>query len=207
MNLIVDVNADLRQTIHKSLKEISRAQNRLQFESGQKLLLINTRFKSIKSEIAKRTDLTQINLLNYRDDLVNDAHKQQQDLNHKIELLLDEKNLSFDSTANIDKLERNELNSFKSILDKCKQDLDAKLSQLSQIEYNLEFIPNQTVDKAIIGCLTDLCTMKLEDILQKAESIISRADEQHAKKNHSEAFVSYQEGIDLFRKAIKCNNF
>ena len=155
MNLIVDVNAELRQSVEKDLKEIKKLKKKLQASGEQKQNDLEKSVNMIRTQMNERFVTVQTQLSGHKELLVAQVDDLEKSIIHSIdELRSDNKEEEVIGSVNsIDQMDRTQLTDFKKELNQIKKNLSAKSKQLDEIVFHHEFKSRQIIVSNIIGSI------------------------------------------------------
>ncbi len=179
MNLIVDVNAELKQSILKDLKEIKKIKSKLEINCEHKLNDSKSKIHLIRTQMNKRIDSFKAQFHDHAEMLVCRLDDLEKSMLYSIDELISAEQESNDETTcqkvkNIDEMDRNQLNDLKQELATIKQKLDTKSHKLDEFEFNYEFKSNYQLNlNNMIGSITSLTVKEsAENALQVSMHLI-----------------------------------
>ncbi len=144
LNLVVDMNSELKQSINENIREIKEFKAKLSVSCEQKIQESQSKINLIKEEINTKTSQLMNILICNQEVLFNEADNLHKNLANNLKKILNEQDVEL-RTNDISQLDRNDLARFKEDLTKLKSDLNSKLQRLNEINNVYEFKPNENL--------------------------------------------------------------
>jgi WD40 repeat protein len=158
LNLVVDLNSDLKQAINETLREIKEFKAKLSVSCEQKIQESQNKINLIKEEINNKTSELMNILICNQEILFNEADNFHKNIAQKIKIYVNEQQDTNNElrTNDINLMDRQSLNQFRDELIKLKIDLNNRYNRLNQVNNVYEFKPNENLNnemKNLIGCI------------------------------------------------------
>lgn len=145
LNLVVDMNSDLKQAIQESLREVKEFKARLNVSCEKKINESQSKINLIKEEINNKTSQLMNILICNQEILFNEADNLQKSLAHSMKKIITEHDLDA-RMSQVNQLDRNGLLTLKEDLLKLKAELSQRLQRLNELNNNYEFRPNENLN-------------------------------------------------------------
>lgn len=145
LNLVVDMNSDLKQAINDNLKDIKEFRARLSVSCEQKIQESQSKVNLIKEEINNKTSQLMSILIYSQEILFNEADNLHASLANNMKQILNEQDFDL-RTDEVSSLDKKGLNDYKDELIKIKADLNSRLKRLNEINNNYEFKANENLN-------------------------------------------------------------